>query len=93
MAPRKKTTTKTETSSPPPDTPQPTPIAEIPKPIQPQAPVKGQPVRVKMVWPKTPIHHPDQNRWIDNDIDGVELVYDNWVRSQINAGLIILVEQ
>ena len=41
-----------------------------------------------MVYPKSPIHHPDQNRWIDNDIDGIELIMDNWLKSQIKAGLV-----
>ena len=48
-------------------------------------------VRVKMKGWHSPIHHPDQNRWIPNDVDGVDIVLDNWVKCQLKAGLIEIV--
>lgn len=48
-------------------------------------------VRVRMKGSYSPIHHHDQNRWIMNDVDGVDIVLDNWVRCQLKAGLIEIV--
>ena len=68
-------------------------VPDIPKappepPVQP-IPQQTKPViKVRMRGFLSPIHHPDQNRWIPNDVDGVELFLDNWVKSQIKAKLI-----
>lgn len=38
-----------------------------------------------------PLWHPDQQRWVPTVADcpnGVEMVLDGWLRSQINAGLV-----
>lgn len=48
-------------------------------------------VKVRMKGWHSPIHHPDQNRWIMNDVDGVDIVLDNWVKCQLKAGLIEIV--
>ena len=50
-------------------------------------------VRVRMKGWHSPIHHPDQNRWISNDVDGVDIVLDNWVRCQLKAELIEIVPE
>lgn len=51
-----------------------------------------QTVKVMMV-KHTAIYHPYQRRWVPEAIDGpVEMVLDGWLESQIDAGLVKVVE-
>lgn len=68
--------------------------AEVAKPEAPkELPVnKTKPVvTVVMAGYFGPLWHPDQQRWVPtvgDCPDGVEMVLDNWLKSQIKAGLV-----
>lgn len=69
------------------------PIVEAPKelPIEKSKPV----VTVVMSGAFTPIWHPYQRRWVPElkeCPEGVEMVMDGWLRSQINAKLVKVID-
>jgi hypothetical protein len=74
-------------------------VKEVPAaPVAPEAPVQPMPaapdrpvVRVYMAPGKSSFWHPDQNKWIPDDINGIELEMDGWLRSQIKAGYVKVV--
>ena len=79
MPPRRK---KVEEPRPEPQL-QPMPVAK---------PVKGQVVVVRRAAPYSgQMWHPDQSKYIPDDVNGVEVVYDNWLHCQLAAKLVEIV--
>lgn len=65
-----------------------------PMPSQPQGPVKGQVVVVRRAAPFSgPMWHPDQSKYIPDDVNGVEVVFDNWLHCQLAAKLVEIIEK
>ena len=60
-------------------------------PLQPMPLSKGDPVVVRMAGTFGSIWHPDQSKYIPDDVNGIELTYDNWLRCQIAAKLVEVV--
>lgn len=83
MAPRRQPVKKVEA-----------PVVEEQKPDIPLQPIplsKGDPVVVRMAGTFGSIWHPDQSKYIPDDVNGIELTYDNWLRCQIAAKLVEIV--
>lgn len=54
---------------------------------------KAETIAVVMDMRFTPIYHPYQRRWVPNVEDGaVDIPLDNWLQSQIDAGLVKVVK-
>lgn len=73
--------------------PKPIAVPEVPKelPVEKAKPV----VMVAMSGAFSPLWHPYQRRWVPElkeCPEGVEMVMDGWLRSQINAKLVEVVE-
>lgn len=63
-----------------------------PMPTAAGPPVIGQVVVVRRAPQFSgPMWHPDQSKYIPDDVNGVEVIYDNWLRCQLTAKLVEIV--